>query len=142
VSQQTILLIDEEGQMLGRGSGYKAALLADLADGSQLSVGQREVEISGVIDQADWENRLGQASSKSAAALLPRKGAAKRKHAEQEEEDDNSQESEVRSLVLERLHATTAKFKPFKMPSRVGADSIVVPRTVAPGAFRVLKGFH
>jgi hypothetical protein len=42
----------------------------------------------------------------------------------------------ARSLVLERIReVNTVRFKPFKMPSRVGGgdSGIVQPRNVAPG---------
>jgi hypothetical protein len=135
-SLQSLLLIDEEGQVLGRSSGYKAAQLAALEEGAQLPLGQREVEISGIIAATDFEHRLGQGRSREPAAVqLPRKAAAKRKRDENLEEEE--EEAGARSLVLELLKATTAKFKPFKMPSRVGADidAILAPRTVAPGEF-------
>ncbi len=123
--------------MLGRSSGYKAAQLAALEEGAQLPLGQREVEISGIIAATDFEHRLGQGRSREQPAVqLPRKAAAKRKRDENLEEEEEEGEG-TRSLVLELLKATTAKFKPFKMPSRVGADSdaILAPRTVAPGEF-------
>ncbi len=119
--------------MLGRSSGCKAAQLAALEEGAQLPLGQREVEISGIIAATDFEHRLGQGRSREPAVQLPRKAAAKRKRDENLEEEE--EEAGTRSLVLELLKATTAKFKPFKMPSRVGADidAILAPRTVAPG---------
>ena len=122
--------------MLGRSSGYKAAQLAALEEGAQLPLGQREVEISGIIAASDFEHRLGQGRSREPAVQLPRKAAAKRKRDENLEEEAEEGEG-ARSLVLELLKATTAKFKPFKMPSRVGADidAILAPRTVAPGEF-------
>jgi hypothetical protein len=132
-SLQSLLLIDEDGQVLGRSSGCKAAQLAALEEGAQLPLGQREVEISGIIAATDFEHRLGQGRSREPAVQLPRKAAAKRKRDENLEEEE--EEAGTRSLVLELLKATTAKFKPFKMPSRVGADidAILAPRTVAPG---------
>jgi len=122
--------------VLGRSSGCKAAQLAALEEGAQLPLGQREVEISGIIAATDFEHRLGQGRSREPAVQLPRKAAAKRKRDENLEEEAEEGEG-ARSLVLELLKATTAKFKPFKMPSRVGADidAILAPRTVAPGEF-------
>jgi hypothetical protein len=135
-SLQSLLLIDEDGQVLGRSSGCKPAQLAALEEGAQLPLGQREVEISGIIAASDFEHRLGQGRSREPAVQLPRKAAAKRKRDENLEEEAEEGEG-ARSLVLELLKATTAKFKPFKMPSRVGADidAILAPRTVAPGEF-------
>jgi hypothetical protein len=135
---QSLLLIDEDGQVLGRSSGCKAAQLAALEEGAQLPLGQREVEISGIIAATDFEHRLGQGRSREQPAVqLPRKVAAKRKRDENLEEEEEEEAAGARSLVLELLKATTAKFKPFKMPSRVGADidAILAPRTVAPGEF-------
>ncbi len=121
--------------MLGRSSGCKAAQLAALEEGVQLPLGQREVEISAIIAATDFEHRLSQGRSREPAVQMPRKAAAKRKRDENHEEEEEG--AGARSLVLELLKATTAKFKPFKMPSRVGADidAILAPRTVAPGEF-------
>ena len=133
MSLQSTQLIDEDGQALGRGSGYKSTPLANLSEGDQLSIGQREVEISGIISQADWEQRQVLSKAATAQAQQPRKGGLKRKEREEEEEVEKVA---VRSLVLERLkEVNNTKFKPFKMPSRVGGgdSGIVVPRTVAPG---------
>ena len=58
VGERTITLIDEDGKELGRGSGYKVADLQQLGDGDQISVGGKEIEISGVIDQAEWESKV------------------------------------------------------------------------------------
>ena len=41
------------GKEIGRGSGYKLQELAELGDGGRLTVGGKEVEITGE-DGSDW----------------------------------------------------------------------------------------
>jgi hypothetical protein len=111
--------------------------LAALAEGDQLSIGQREVEISGILTLAEWEERQARSKGASSAPAPPNRGAVKRKRKDVEEEEAEAEEVTARSLVLERIReVNSARFKPFKMPTRIGgADSgIVQPRPVAPGS--------
>ena len=40
------------------GSGYKAQELLDLEEGKLLSLGSKEIEISGAIDQDEWQTKV------------------------------------------------------------------------------------
>ena len=72
VGPSTVLLIDEEGKELGKGSGYNTSQLAELEDGGRcvdhftltrletdahlrLGVGGKEVEVTGEATEKAWQ---------------------------------------------------------------------------------------
>ena len=64
VGSRSVVLIETSGKELGRGSGYKIQELADLDDGGRLTVGGKEVEITGSVDVQTWSNALSSAKVK------------------------------------------------------------------------------
>ena len=51
-------MIDENGKEIGRGSGYKVAQLQALDDGELISVGSKEIEITGVSSAEFWADKV------------------------------------------------------------------------------------
>ena len=51
-------MIDENGKEIGRGSGYKVAQLQALDDGELISVGSKEIEITGVSSAEVWADKV------------------------------------------------------------------------------------
>ena len=60
VGERTVVLIDETGKEIGRGSGYKVAQLQALDDGELISVGSKEIEITGVSSANIWTEKVKQ----------------------------------------------------------------------------------
>jgi len=139
VGARSLLVIDEDGKEIGRGSGYKAQELLDLEEGKLLSLGSKEIEISGAIDQDEWQTKFdsGKENSKKENISQPEPKSKKRK-ADFDDKDDNfevvnqpSPESKVMSILK---HANT---KPFQIPRRTGSESAskmaISARIVQPG---------
>lgn len=53
-----MVLIDENGKEIGRGSGYKVAQLQALDDGELISVGSKEIEITGSSSAEVWADKV------------------------------------------------------------------------------------
>ncbi|KAF2347988.1 hypothetical protein FHG87_021255 [Trinorchestia longiramus] len=56
VRTRSVLLKDMEGKVIGQSSGYKMADLTILEDGNTLPVGGKEVEIQGIIPEAEYSS--------------------------------------------------------------------------------------
>jgi len=61
VGSKTVILVDEDGKELGRGSGYKDVELQELGDGGRLGVGARDVEVTGSCSHQEWEQVVARA---------------------------------------------------------------------------------
>jgi len=129
------VLVDENGKEMGRGSGYKVADLVELQDGTQISVGSKEIEIGGTISASEWEAKVREGRNKentdipSAKPIAAARGK-KRKQDEEEKEPEVVEPAPVSSLILNSLHS-----KKFKIPRRADADGnqFIAARSVAPG---------
>ena len=80
VGTRSVVLVDTEGKELGRGSGYKIQELAELEDGGRLTVGSKEVEITGAEDSQAWASAAKLAAEERSERRL---AAAEEKHERQ-----------------------------------------------------------
>ena len=145
VGPSTVLLIDEEGKELGKGSGYNTSQLAELEDGGRcvdhftftrletdvhlrLAVGGKEVEVTGESTEKAW-----QLAKKETRAMYERM---------KENLAKNSKPNEVQPIADPSTRSDTIKatsspvnFKPFCVPARVGSTlpQFTAARAVAPG---------
>jgi len=123
VGTRSVVLIDESGKELGRGSGYKLQQLSELDDGSRLTVGGKEVEIVGISDLQTWNSTLKNLNSNNETTT--------RSTPSPEKFQKPSQVPTPSSTSSEQ----PSKFKPFKVPSRVNGNlsNFVAERKVEPG---------
>ncbi|XP_054841779.1 DNA repair and recombination protein RAD54B [Eublepharis macularius] len=56
VKGKSVVLKDMEGKDIGRGTGYKAQVLENLAEGQTLTIGGKEIEVLGVILEEDFQS--------------------------------------------------------------------------------------
>lgn len=125
VGSRSVVLIETSGKELGRGSGYKIQELADLDDGGRLTVGGKEVEITGAVDIQTWTNALKSLSSSRAKDTS---NESQGELALKSNKDDNNSKSGT-------ISSNGNNFKPFKVPTRVDnkLSNFVPERKVQPG---------
>ena len=130
VGPTSVLLVDETGRDLGRGSGYRGAELEELEEGGRIGVGGKEVEVTGESSGQEWEALTSRA----------RLEVREEKAAKAQGKGRNKEEASL-PLWLESVASpapaspSTSSFKPFKVPSRIGsaAPQFTPSRPVAPG---------
>ena len=139
VGTRSVVLVDTEGKELGRGSGYKIQELAELEDGGRLTVGSKEVEITGAEDSQAW----------ASAAKLAAEERSERRLAAAEEKNERqtggtnssggpppSRDANVETSAQTKSTVShSSNFKPFKVPSRLNTNltNFVPERRVQPG---------
>jgi DNA repair and recombination protein RAD54B len=125
VGPTSVVLVDEEGKELGRGSGYKAEQLQELGDGGQLGVGGKEVEVTGEYPTEGWERLVGGAKRKA--------GAAKAEAQAGRSAAPKQQPAPIPSPTS--LPIANPNFKPFRVRARLGATLplYTAAQAVAPG---------
>ena len=145
VGPSTVLLIDEEGKELGKGSGYNTSQLAELEDGGRcvdhftitrletdvhlrLAVGGKEVEVTGESTEKAW-----QLAKKETRAMYERMKENLAKNSKPEEVQPSADPA-TRSDTI-KATSSPVNFKPFCVPARVGSTlpQFTAARAVAPG---------